>query len=54
MFAGLTLQYKYLASAIAEESCKVSPLIIAQTARNLICKMLAVANNAALWSTTAA
>jgi hypothetical protein len=54
IFAGPTLQHKYLASPIAEESRKISPLTIAQTARDLICEIPAVANDPALRSTTAA
>lgn len=53
-FAGPTLQHKYMASPIPEETRKTSPPRIAQAARDLICQMPEVANNPALRSTSAA
>jgi hypothetical protein len=53
-FAGPTLQHKYIASLTPEETRKISPPTIAQTARDLICQIPEVANNPALQSTTAA
>lgn len=53
-FAGPTLQHKYIISPGPEETQKISPPTIAQTALNLICQIPEVANDPALRSPTAA
>ncbi|KAL1643199.1 hypothetical protein SLS61_009348 [Didymella pomorum] len=53
-FAGPTLQHKYIASLIPEETRKISPPSIAQSVRDLICQIPEVADDPALQSTTAA
>jgi hypothetical protein len=54
IYAGPTLQHRYIASPIIEETYKISPPAIAQTALDLIGQIPEVANDPALWSTTAA
>lgn len=53
-FAGPTLQHEYIASLVQEETPKISPPAIAQTARDIICQIPEVANDPALRSTDAA
>lgn len=54
IYAGPSLQHKYIASPIPEEAGEIRPPTIAQTARDLICQIPEVANDPALRSATAA
>jgi len=54
IYAGPSLQHRYIASPMLEEICKISPPTIAQTALDLICQIPEVANDPALRSATAA
>lgn len=52
--AGPTLQHKYMDGLLSGGTHRISPLTIAQTARDLICQIPEVANDPALRSTSAA
>jgi hypothetical protein len=54
IYAGPSLQHKYIASPVPEEAREISPPTIAQTARDLICRIPEVANDPALRSAIAA
>lgn len=54
IYAGPSLQHKYIASPIPEEAREIRPPTIAQTARDLICQIPEVASDPALRSATAA
>ncbi|CAN9415968.1 unnamed protein product [Alternaria alternata] len=47
-FAGPTLQHKYIAGIVLESTRKISLPAITQTAQDLICQILEIANNLAL------
>ena len=54
IYAGPTLQRRFIVRPVSEETCKISPPTVAQTARDLICQIPEVANDPALQSATAA
>ena len=54
IYAGPTLQRRFIASPVLEETRKISPPILAQTACDLICQIPEVATDPALQSATAA
>ena len=54
IYAGPTLQHKYIGSAGSVETRNINPPTIARTARDLICQIPDVANNLALRSPAAA